>query len=551
MNVRRFRHWLFVVASSCAAFAGSPDAFALNESPVGEADEEPRLRSLVDSWAAADAFRGSVSVSRGDRKVAELAVGTANTTGMRNGPDSLYRIGSISKTFAAAAIMRLVEQARLRLDDPLDGFLPEYPRANLEKNGERVRIRHLLNHTSGIRSADRSVAMFARARRGPAPAEEALGVVRNQPLESVPGAEFRYNNTGYDLLGLIIERVTGRRFGEYVRQDLLLAEEREAIGVSEFAESPAMTTGYYYTGFGWVTCDWLLGAMPRSIPDASASGNLVASAPALHSWFARLVRGRVLAPESLRAMTTPGLDEYGLGLIVDTKNGHRRITHAGAILGYVSNVEYFPDDDVVITILGNVDLKGVDLSRLAGQVRDIVLEHTTVEGASRIGAVSRVESFVLAALEFVVFGKTLAALVLKGVLTAALLLGLYRNRIKSRFRSLEETLLRVAILVAGVAVEAPPWWLSVALLAILALAAADRLARSIGLPNRDSGVARHASGIAVVGLLLAALLASVTSRPLVVEVLVATLAALALQLAWRAYRARRVIAESQCARSVK
>ena len=540
MKARRLRHWLFAVALSCVAFAVSPGALAASARPAGEPDEEPRLRSLVDSWAAADAFRGSVSVSRGERKVAELAVGTAKATGMRNSPDSLYRIGSISKTFAAAAVMRLVEQGRLRLDDPLDGFLPEYPRANLEKNGERVRIRHLLNHTSGIRSADRSVAMFARARRGPAPAEEALGVVRSQPLESVPGAEFRYNNTGYDLLGLIIERVTGRHFDEYLRQDLLLPEERAAIGVSEFAESPAMTTGYYYIGFGWVTCDRLLGAMPHSIPDASASGNLVASAPALHSWFARLVRGRVLAPESLAAMTTPGLGEYGFGLIADTKNGHRRITHAGAILGFVSNVEYFPDDDVVITILGNVDLRGVDLSRLARQVRDIVLEHANVEAPPRIGVVSRVESFALAALEFGVFGKTLAALVLKGVLTAGLLLGLYRNRIKSRFRSLEEILLRVVVLVAGVAVEAPPWWLAVALLAILALAAADRVARSIGSPNRDSGVARHASGIGAAGLLLAALLASVTSRPLVVEVLVAILAALALQLAWRAHRARRV-----------
>ncbi len=266
-------------------------------------------------------------------------------------PETVYRIGSVTKQFTAAAILRLAEQGKLALDDTLQKFLPNFP-----AQGNRVTIRHLLNHTSGIRSYTSLGAKWQRVIRNDLAPDSMIALFANEPFDFKPGAQWRYNNSGYFLLGAIIEKLSGKSYGQYVQDEFFTP-----LGLTSTIycdQAPIIkrrAQGYTPTPNGG-----FVNAEPLSMTQPYAAGSLCSTVGDLVKWNIALSSGKVVSPASYTLMTTPDtLNDgkplvYGFGLGTGTLGGHRQVSHNGGINGFVSELHHYPDDSVITVVLTNV-----------------------------------------------------------------------------------------------------------------------------------------------------------------------------------------------------
>lgn len=264
-------------------------------------------------------------------------------------PDTVFRVGSITKQFASACILLLAEQKKLTLDDKLSKFFPDYPRA------DEVTVRQLLTHTSGVHSY-------------PGPTERAIvrtgisvtGMVKHLGglgYDFTPGADFAYSNSGYFLLGAIIEKASGQTFHDFAHDRLF-----EPLGLSQTAVDlnedvvPHRATGYERDRNkpgSYVNAVY----SHMSVP--GAAGALRSTAADLIKWTEALHGGHVLNAASYKEMTTaicvPGKEDvsYGLGLWLKPEQGHPLISHNGGIDGFESSLNYLPERKMTLVILSN------------------------------------------------------------------------------------------------------------------------------------------------------------------------------------------------------
>lgn len=312
---------------------------------AASAQDVARMAAAVEAQARDDVFMGAVLVAREGRILYETACGFAQAEWeVPNTPATRFRIGSVTKQFTAAAFLRLAEEGKLDLDDPAARHVPELPPA-----WQGITLRHLLNHTSGVPEFSR-LPDYADRRRGPLELERSLNRLYAFPLESIPGAKFSYSNAGYILLTHILERVTGRKLAVYLR-----AQFFDPLGLADTDVDDNGTivkhraAGYYrpkgrLTNAPYINMDVPLGA-----------GALRSTTHDLWRWTEALMGGRVLAPASLTAMTTPGLGDYGLGVVVKEVRGRKVIEHGGSIEGFTAHLRYYPATQVTIVILANVN----------------------------------------------------------------------------------------------------------------------------------------------------------------------------------------------------
>ncbi len=299
----------------------------------------------------------AVLVRRGGRTLVAKGYGKADLELDVPATDrTVFRIGSITKQFTAAMILQLADSGRLALDDPLATYLPWFP-----LQGRTVTVRQLLNHTSGIPSYTGTGAAFGRIARLATPPESLLALVAGKPFDFEPGAGYRYNNSGYVLLGMILEKVTGKRYA-----DLLTERIATPLGLTdtrycdERAVTPRRARGYARSATGPVNAD------PIDMSTPFSAGGLCSTVGDLARWREALVSGRVMRPESYARMirpdslTTGAPLTYGYGLAPAQLQGHRSVGHGGAINGFESMFQWFPDDSVTVIVLGNTEGNGVD-----------------------------------------------------------------------------------------------------------------------------------------------------------------------------------------------
>ena len=263
--------------------------------------------------------------------------------------DTVFRIGSITKQFTAAAIMKLAEAGALDLDDPIERHLPDYP-----AGARRITVRQLLNHTSGIKSVTGLPEWRDLMTRALVMADM-IGVFKDLPLDFEPGERFVYNNSGYILLGAIIERLTGQTYGEHLRQTFF-----EPLGMSgssylhDRPVTPRRAAGYERRGRE------IFNAAPIEMSWPHGAGALGSTITDLLRWTRALHAGEVVSPASFAAMTTPTVlsdgtrVNYGFGLRLLDYRGRRHIGHTGGINGFVSNLVHWPDEDLTIVVLSNL-----------------------------------------------------------------------------------------------------------------------------------------------------------------------------------------------------
>lgn len=263
----------------------------------------------------------------------------------------IFRIGSITKQFTAAAIMQLVEQGKVTLDDDITKFLPDFP-----VQGRMVRIRHLLNHTSGIRSYTSLGPKWQVLWRNDLSHDSLVALFKNEPFDFAPGEKWSYNNSGYYLLGLIIEKVSGKPYAQHL-QDVFFTP-LGLTSTSYCQTSPIIKRrahGYDVQGGALVNAAYL------SMNQPYAAGSLCSSVGDLAVWTRALFDGRVISAASLRQMTTPGTltsgapvpNGYGYGLGVDSVTQHPRVQHGGGINGFISMLSYYPRDTLTVVVLAN------------------------------------------------------------------------------------------------------------------------------------------------------------------------------------------------------
>ena len=291
----------------------------------------------------------SIAVVRDGQVVCSKGYGLANVElSVPATEKTVYQLASVTKTFTAAAIMMLIEEGKLTLDDKISKHLTDLPKA-----WESVTVRHLLNHTSGIKSYT-SVRDFIKTARKDFSHREILDLVAKEPMDFGPGEKWQYNNTGYFLLGMLIDKVSGTTYGEFLTERIFKPLDMTQTRTNDLhAIIPNRAQGYEWEGGVLRNGEYVSPTQPFS------AGMLVSSVSDLVKWDAALVPEKLLKKSTLDQMWTPtktskgGMADYGFGWQVDKVNGHRLIAHGGGIPGFSTQLSRYPDDRLTVIVLTN------------------------------------------------------------------------------------------------------------------------------------------------------------------------------------------------------
>jgi CubicO group peptidase (beta-lactamase class C family) len=314
---------------------------AVSQPPISAV--ETRLDAVAAAYLAQNHFMGAVLVLDGDKVLLDRGYGAANLDwSIANAPAVKFRIGSVTKQFTAALVLLLAQDGKLALSDPVSKLVPDAPAA-----WSNVTVSQLLHHTSGIPefTDDPRFPVWSASPRTP---RDIVDLVAAKPLDFPSGSRFAYSNTNYEVLGEIIEKVSGVSYGALLESRLLdpLGMRDTGLDADDLILSHR-ALGYAENAGGWsyahsesMTVPWAAGAM------YSTTGDLARWTKALHG-------GKVVSPASLAEMTRAGLGDYGMGLEIGKHDGEAMIWHNGGIEGFHSYVSWLPARRLVIVILSN------------------------------------------------------------------------------------------------------------------------------------------------------------------------------------------------------
>jgi CubicO group peptidase (beta-lactamase class C family) len=327
-------------------------------------DEEgmkTRLEQVASSYTSGNAFMGTVLVVNGDKVLLDKGYGMADLEwGNADTPDVKFRLGSLTKQFTATLVLLLQEDGKLKVDDPVSKYLPDAP-----KTWEKITLANLLGHTSGIPSFT-DMKEFGVWRMSPHTTDEELALFRDKPLDFEPGSKFAYSNSNFEVLGAVIEKVSGKKYRDLLRERIFdpLGMKDSGLDTDELI-LPKRAQGYMPGPGGLVL------ARSESMTVPWAAGSIYSTTGDLLKWEHGLFGGKVLSGDSLKAMTTPGKGSYGFGLFIADKGGLKEVSHGGGIEGFNTNLIYVPERRIAVVVLSNVN--GAAPGTMGDQLLDVVL----------------------------------------------------------------------------------------------------------------------------------------------------------------------------------
>lgn len=293
---------------------------------------------------------GAFLVSKSGKPIYKKAFGLANLElGVKMTPKNVFQIGSMTKQFTAVAILILEEQGKLSVNDPVSKFIPDYP------NGNNVTVSHLLTHTSGIRDLTKMKTISEIAQKEMAP-KEIVNFFKDEPVDFSPGERFDYNNSGYVLLGYLIELISGETYEGFIQKNIFdkigmknshYASERKVIKNRAY--------GYHQKSYGFVNKTVISFSVPFS------SGSLMSTLDDMLKWQNALNQSVIIQRENLtKAFTKQSLSngdkiEYGYGWRLRNEDGTLTREHGGSIFGFKSIGVYIPSKDIYVLGLSNCD----------------------------------------------------------------------------------------------------------------------------------------------------------------------------------------------------
>lgn len=339
------RRWPFAIAAVVLGLtigrAQTPNTLA----PDLAARVETAVKQTIDRTGVPSA---SVGIVQDGRIVYVAAFGQARLSPpLAASPEMRYAIGSISKQFTAACTLLLAEAGKLTLDDPVGKYFPELTRAN------EVTLRNLLTHTSGYQDyapQDYTIPAWTK----PTSPQAIIHAWATKPLDFDPGTQYQYSNTNFNIVGLIVEKVSGEPFWSFLSKRVLVP-----LGMTKTIDLDTQhdllePTGYFRNA---------LGPLRPALLEAPgwyfADGEMAMPVGDLLKWDISLMNQTVLQPASYAAMETEMKlkngqgARYGLGVSLSTRDGHRIVSHGGEVGGFVASNTIFPDDKIAVAVLTN------------------------------------------------------------------------------------------------------------------------------------------------------------------------------------------------------
>lgn len=316
------------------------------------APSEREIRAKVNAYMKAaeefERFTGSILIARDGRAIVSRSYGMANVElGVPNTPRTVFRLASLTKQFTATAIMMLQEQGKLNVNDPVGKHLANCPEA-----WKTITLRQLLTMTSGIPGV---TALELGPLRGlPVPWDQWLEATAKKPLDFTPGEDFKYANSGYTLLGFIIERVSGKSYGEFLQENIFTPLGMKQTGY----EDPLRIIKNRATGYRQMPGDPITNVPYAEVIRLYAAGGVYSTTEDLLLWDQALYTNRLLSQKSLDEMFTPCKEMlpgkgYAYGWWTSQKHGRREIAHGGNLAGFITYIARFPSDRVTVIVLSN------------------------------------------------------------------------------------------------------------------------------------------------------------------------------------------------------
>jgi CubicO group peptidase (beta-lactamase class C family) len=312
---------------------------------VGQKKYALTIDNYMQAQVKVNEFSGVVLVTRKGDIIYKKAFGYADREWkIPNTLETRYEIGSLTKQFTAAAILKLVEQKKLNLEDKLSTWFPDYPK------GDSVTLHMLLSLTSGIVDYT-SLPDFAAQCTRPLPKDSVIAMFKNKPYNFSPGTNWNYSNSNYFLLGCIIEKVSGESYPDYLYENVIKKAGLKNTFANRFDSIlTSRGRGYSKSGkSGWKNADWL------SMELAFSAGALISTAPDLYQWQNALFGGKIISGRMVEKMISPNRNNYAYGLFVDSFHKHLRISHGGAIPGFATYLGVFPTENISIIVISNDD----------------------------------------------------------------------------------------------------------------------------------------------------------------------------------------------------
>jgi CubicO group peptidase (beta-lactamase class C family) len=315
----------------------------LMQSGFGQ-DATSKIDTLINAYTKLYKFNGSALVAKSGTILLNKGYGYRDAVNnVLNNEHTIFQLGSITKQFTSAVILKLQAEKKLAVSDKLSKYFPEYP------NGDSITIRELLTHTSGIYNYTNDQDFMANEITKPATRAKMMALFENKPLDFSPGTSWSYSNSGYSLLGYIIEEVTNKPYVEAVRKYIFTPLHMTHSGFDfTHLESNDKAIGYFKLNDK--------DTMPAPIVDSTVSfsaGAIYSTTGDLYLWNNALEHNVVLSKTQQEAAYTPVRNNYGYGWGIDSIEGKRRVGHGGGIPGFITNISLVPEDDVCIILLSN------------------------------------------------------------------------------------------------------------------------------------------------------------------------------------------------------
>lgn len=342
----------------------------------------------ITPFVAADLFAGDVLVAKGGEVLLRQGFGLANREW--NVPHTAmgkFRLGSLTKQFTATAILQLMERGALALDDDIVRHYPEAPPA-----WRGITLFHLLTHTSGIPSYTSIPGFFQDMAQHDLSPREIIALTEDEPLEFPPGTQFKYCNGGYVILGQVIERLSQKPYEDYVREKILRPLGLDNTGYEHVATIiPRRVQGYRYGDGRMENAAYLAMSLPY------AAGAIYSSVDDLLAWQRALAAAKPIGRAARDLMFADHGHSYGFAWAIQTQFSRRQYVHAGGINGFSVVMSHYPDDDLTVILLANIQAAPVqkiarDLAALyfgaAEDEREVVLDPALLAdyvGAYRLG----------------------------------------------------------------------------------------------------------------------------------------------------------------------
>ncbi|MGE0773244.1 MAG: serine hydrolase [Cyclobacteriaceae bacterium] len=309
-----------------------------------------QMDALLAKQYPADGPGAAAIVAKAGKPIFRKAYGMADLErNVSMTPDHVFEIGSITKQFSVVAILMLMEQGKLSLEDPITKFVKDYP-----THGHNITVHHLLTHTSGIKSYT-GMEKWTKLWRQDMTTEEMVNLFKNEPMDFAPGEQWSYNNSAYFLAGVVIEKASGMSYADFIRKHIFepLKMNNSYYGSrSQIIKNRAMG---YQRGEEYENAEYLSHTQPYS------AGSLMSTVDDLLTWNNAVQSYKLVRKESLdKAYTNYRLNNgketnYGYGWGLNDINGSPTREHSGGIFGYTTNGIYLPNEDVYVAVLTNCD----------------------------------------------------------------------------------------------------------------------------------------------------------------------------------------------------